>query len=147
MNPTTTTSDTIVQAITIHAPAERIFDALANPAERVKWWNAPGRFAMTHAESDLRPGGKWIMKGSGYGKNVTVKGEYRRIDRPWLLEFTWLPDWQGDPTESLVRFDLEEKDGITTVRLTHSGLVTDGARASHRGWAEILGLLQAYVQR
>lgn len=28
----------IVQEITIKAPAERIFEALTNPDERLKWW-------------------------------------------------------------------------------------------------------------
>jgi uncharacterized protein YndB with AHSA1/START domain len=146
MNPATA-SDTIVQEIQIHAPAARIFQALADPTERVKWWNAPGRFAMTHAESDLRVGGKWSMKGSGYGQAVTVHGEYREIEPPRVLAFTWNPGWQPDATESLVRFDLDERDGITIVRLTHSGLITDAARSSHRGWADILGLLYAYVSR
>lgn len=84
-------------------------------------------------ESDLRFGGKWMMRGTGYGKPLTVKGEYCEIERPRLLVFTWLPDWQEAATESMVRFDLEEKDGVTTVRLTHSGLASERSRASHRG--------------
>src|SRR5260221_299500 len=39
MNPTDA-SDTIVQEITIKAPAERIFEALTNPDQRLKWWAA-----------------------------------------------------------------------------------------------------------
>jgi uncharacterized protein YndB with AHSA1/START domain len=75
-----------------------------------------------------------------------VVGAYRRIERPRLLVFTWLPDWQGDATESLVRFDLEEKDGVTTVRLTHSGLASERARESHKGWSQILSWLRTYVE-
>ncbi len=147
MNPASV-SDTIVQEITIQASAERIFEALANPGERVKWWRAAGRFETTHAESDLRVGGKWLMRGIGQGgRPFTVQGEYRRIEPPRLLVFTWLPDWQGDDTESIVRFDIEEKDGVTTVRLTHSGLASEESRASHQGWPFVLSLLQAYVQR
>jgi uncharacterized protein YndB with AHSA1/START domain len=36
MNPTSSASDIIVREITINAPASRVFDALANPTERVK---------------------------------------------------------------------------------------------------------------
>lgn len=43
MNPTSA-SDTIVQEITIKGSAERIFEALTNPHERMKWWGAQGRF-------------------------------------------------------------------------------------------------------
>jgi uncharacterized protein YndB with AHSA1/START domain len=140
------TNDTIVEEITIKAPAERIFEALTNSEQRVKWWGAEGRFQITHMESDLRPGGKWMMRGNGYGKAVSVTGEYRLIERPRLLVFTWLPDWQGDATESVVRFDLEEKDGVTTVRLTHSGLASESSRTSHKGWPQILTWLKAIVE-
>jgi uncharacterized protein YndB with AHSA1/START domain len=59
-------------------------------------------------ESDLRPGGAWLMRGIGMeDKPFTLRGEYRSVERPRLLEFTWLPDWQEPQT--LVRFDLEEK--------------------------------------
>jgi uncharacterized protein YndB with AHSA1/START domain len=37
MNPTNA-SDTIVQEITINAPAERVFEALVDPEQRIKWW-------------------------------------------------------------------------------------------------------------
>ena len=72
-------------------------------------------------------------------------GEYTRIERPRLLEFSWNPSWQGDNTESLVRFDLSEKDGVTTVRVTHCGL-TPVARDAHKGWPQVLGWLKAYVE-
>jgi uncharacterized protein YndB with AHSA1/START domain len=142
----TSERDTIVEEITIKASAERIFEALIDPDQRIKWWGSEGRFKATHMESDPRPGGKWVMRGIGLGgKPFRVEGEYREIRRPYVLVFTWLPDWQGDATESLVRFDLEEKNGQTTVRLTHSGLVTDMSRGSHKGWPQILGWLRAYA--
>ena len=139
--------DVIVQEITIQAPAERVFEALTDPAQRVKWWGAEGRFQTTHMESDLRPGGAWLMRGVGMGgRPFTVRGVYRTIERPRLLVFTWLPDWQENATETLVRLDLEERGGVTTVRMTHSGLASQTARDSHRGWPQILGWLQAYVE-
>ncbi len=146
MKPTTT-SDTIVQEITIKAQADRIFRALTDPGQLVKWWGAEGRFQTTEMNSDLHPGGKWMMRGTGMGgKPFTVCGQYREIERPRLLVFTWLPDWQEDATETLVRFDLEEKNGVTMVRLTHSGLTSESARSSHRGWPQILSWLQAYAE-
>jgi len=54
MNPTDA-SDTIVQEITIKAPVERIFEALTNPDQRLKWWGAEGQYRGTQMESDLRP--------------------------------------------------------------------------------------------
>src|ERR1700693_3623408 len=109
-------SDTIIKEITINASAERIFDALTDPDQRLKWWGAEGQYRGTQMESDLRPGGKWMTRGIGRGgKAFNVSGEYRAIERPRLLVFTWLPTWQENAPETLVRFDLDEKDGVTTV--------------------------------
>ena len=146
MNPASA-SDTIVQEVTIRGSAERIFEALTDPARRMKWWGAEGRFQVMQMESDLRAGGKWMMSGMGMGgRPFQVRGVYREVVRPHRLIFTWLPDWQGDPVESLVRFDIDEKDGLSTVRLTHSGLSSEISRQSHKGWPQILGWLQAYVE-
>jgi uncharacterized protein YndB with AHSA1/START domain len=147
MNATAVT-DTITQQVQIKAPASRVFAALTDPEERLKWWGGPeGRFKLTAFESDLRPGGKWIMRAESQGRLVTIKGEYREIEPPRLLVFTWLPNWYENATESLVRLDLEEHAGVTTVHLTHSGLATEEARNSHRGWPQILGMLQAYAEK
>src|SRR5438445_675412 len=84
-------------------------DALTDPDQRIKWWGSEGRFQATHMESELRPGGRWMMQGIGMGgRPFQVVGTYRDIERPRLLVSTWLPDWQGDATESVVRFDLDE---------------------------------------
>jgi glutathione S-transferase len=140
-------SDVILEEITINASADRVFDALANPSERVAWWSVPGRFRTTGMESDLRPGGRWSMSGTrADGSPFTIRGEYRIVERPGRLAFTWLPDWQGDATESLVDIEITEQDGATRVRLTHSGLRTDTSRASHRGWPQVLGLLKAHTE-
>ena len=137
----------IIEEITIKAGADRVFAALTNPEQRMQWWGAEGRFKVTDMESDLRPGGKWFMRGVGVGgKPFVVQGVYREIERPRVIAFTWNPSWQDDTVESLVRFDLEETDGITTVRLTHSGLTTESSRAQHRGWPGIMTWLQAYVE-
>jgi uncharacterized protein YndB with AHSA1/START domain len=145
MSSSETRDDTIVEEITIRASAERIFEALTDPQQRVKWWGDESSYRATHMESDLRPGGKWSTRGTGFGKPFSVRGEYRVVERPRALAFTWIPDWQPSATESLVRFDLIEKDGVTTVRLTHSGLTPEG-RQAHRGWARMLGWLRAFVE-
>jgi uncharacterized protein YndB with AHSA1/START domain len=38
------TADTIVEETTINAPAERVFEAFADPAERVRWWASKDAF-------------------------------------------------------------------------------------------------------
>jgi uncharacterized protein YndB with AHSA1/START domain len=141
------TIDAIVEEITIEAPADRIFSALIDPAQRVKWWGLKGRFETTDMESDTRPGGHWMMRGIGVGgRPFHVAGVYRIVERPRVLAFTWLPDWDESATETLVRFDLEERDGVTTVRLTHSGFASAPSRTRHQGWPQILSWLKGYAE-
>jgi len=147
MTTATISKDAIVQEITIKAPAERIFKALTDPNELLKWWGSEGKFQAVEVESDLRPGGKWRMRVSGScgtATSSTVSGEYRTIEPPHLLVFTWLREHEDWP-ETLVRWDLSEKNGLTTVRLTHSGLISEGLRTRNGGWPLILSLLQTYV--
>lgn len=139
--------DRLIQEITIKAPAARIFDAVTSPKELVEWWGVAGKFQVTKMESDLRPGGKWRMYlTTGNGTETTVAGEYREIDRPWLLSFTWIRE-QEDWPETLVRWDLEEKNGMTTVRVTHSGFTSKTMRARNSGWPMILELVKTYVEK
>jgi uncharacterized protein YndB with AHSA1/START domain len=46
------TNDAIVKDIVINAPAERVFEALTDPRQRVAWWGAAGKFQATEMESD-----------------------------------------------------------------------------------------------
>jgi uncharacterized protein YndB with AHSA1/START domain len=147
MNPVAM-SDSIVQEITIKGSAERIFEALTDPGQLVKWWRAAGLFQATDMESDLRPGGMWMMRGTGReGRPFIVRGEYQQIDPPRLLVLTWIRGGQEDPTETIVRFDLAETDGVTTVRLTHAGLVNDALRHRNNGWPLVLSLLRAFIEQ
>ena len=63
-----------------------------------------------------------------------------------MLAFTWLPDWDENATETLVRFDLVERNGTTTVRLTHTGFGSEASRTRHQGWRQILSWLKAYAE-
>ncbi len=128
---------------------ERIFEALTNPTELLKWWGSEGRFQAVRVECELRPGGNWEIVIQGdckTGKSARVAGQYREIDRPRLLTFTWVRD-EEDGIETLVRWELDERAGATTVRLIHSGLSTESLRARNDGWPLILRLLHAHIEQ
>jgi uncharacterized protein YndB with AHSA1/START domain len=86
------------------------------------------------------------MSGMGIGRPFKVEGVYRIIERPRVLAFTWVPSWDEEASETLVRFDLDEQDGVTRVRLTHSGFATERSRERHQGWPQILGCLKSYAE-
>ena len=150
MSPIQLQDDKIVQEVVIKAPAERIFRALTKPDELLKWWRAEGRFKVLTAECDLQPGGKWRMKVAGAcsdeASTSTVYGQYQTIESPHLLTYTWIRENEDFP-ETLVRWDLVEKDGYTTVRVTHSGLITENLRTRNNGWPLIVTLLKAYMDQ
>ena len=149
MSPITLQDNRIVQEIVIKAPAERIFAALTRPEELLKWWAVEGKFKVVNAECNLQPGGKWLMRVAGWGPEerpaATVYGEYRTVDPPHLLTYTWIRENEAYP-ETLVRWDLEESDGYTTVRVTHSGLITESLRSRNAGWPLIATLLKGYFE-
>jgi uncharacterized protein YndB with AHSA1/START domain len=139
-------TDVIVQEISVRASADEVFDALARPEQRLAWWGRASRFRATRMESDLRTGGRWTMWFETPRGPASVNGEYRAVERPRLLEFTWRPSW-FDSAESLVRIELEESGGVTRVRLTHSGLVGEADRANSSGWPDLLAALRAHVEQ
>lgn len=80
---TQTRIDAVVEEITIAATADRVFAALTDPQQRVKWWGQRGRFETKHAESDLRPGGRWLMRGAGHSASVAnIESSNRRVSLP-----------------------------------------------------------------
>ena len=142
----TSAGETIVSEITIDASPERVFEALTVPEQRIAWWGGgSGPFKTEAMDSDLRVGGKWEMRGMTGERPFSVGGEYREVDRPRTLAFTWSPSWAPAAAGSLVRFELIERSGATLVRITHSGLTAEAAKA-HAGWANILGWLKAHSE-
>lgn len=79
------------------------------------------------------------------GTLSTVYGEYRDVVPPRLLSYTWIRENEDYP-ETLVRWELVENAGYTTVRLTHSGLVSEALRQRNSGWPVIVTLLAAWVE-
>lgn len=79
-----------------------------------------------------------------------MTGEYREIDPPRVLAYTWNydVDVDKDTTTTLVRFELVERGSETLVRVTHSGFTREAPRADHgKGWVRVLGWLQAYLEQ
>lgn len=76
MSTAASTAEPIVEEITIAASAERIFEALTDPQQRLKWWGAEGQYRATHMESDLRAGGQWSTRGTSLG---VVRKQVNRV--------------------------------------------------------------------
>jgi uncharacterized protein YndB with AHSA1/START domain len=139
--------DELVSEIEIAATADRVFQALVDPRQVVKWWGQHGMYRCTEFTSDLRPGGKWRAAGIGPdGGPFEVTGEYLEVDPPRLLAHTWVASWTG-PVKTIVRWELDPKNQSTRLRIRHSGIAAHPELAeSYRGWSRMLGWLQAFLQ-
>lgn len=140
--------DVLVHEIYIAASPERVFEALVDPAQVPLWWGQQGIYRCESFASDLRPGGKWRSSGVGPdGGNFEASGEYLEIDRPRLLEQSWVASWSGD-AKTTVRWELLPSGKGTMVTLRHSGFARHPQLAQgYRGWPRMLGWLQVYVER
>ena len=55
----------ILATVSIAAPPERVFRALTEPGEIVRWWGSDELYRTTNHVADLRPGGAWRSEGKG----------------------------------------------------------------------------------
>lgn len=139
-------ADAIVSEIHIAAPPERVFQALVDPQQVVKWWGEVGIYRCTEFQADLRVGGKWRSAGVDGGHGFEVTGEFLEVDPPHLLVYTWVASWTGD-VKTTVRWELEPTPQGALVRIRHGGFAghPDVAK-NYRGWPRMLGWLQAFIE-
>ncbi len=129
---------------TFGAPPEDVFDAWTNPEVLRRWWAARPNMTSPGCDVDLRVGGSYVlrMRDEETGELHVVGGEYREVERPRRLVYTWA--WQGDggPNPghvSVVTVDFHGDGERTTVVLEHSGLPDEGSRRRHgEGWRATL---------
>jgi uncharacterized protein YndB with AHSA1/START domain len=131
------------------ASRERVFDAWTNPEVLREWWRAGPDWETPAAEVDLRPGGSYrlSMRDTEKGETHTVFGEYKEVQPPERLVYTW--SWESNPAEmagsagSLVTVEFKVDGTGTEVTLTHSGFADENIRDMHaHGWEACISNLE-----
>jgi uncharacterized protein YndB with AHSA1/START domain len=132
------------------APAALLF-ALWSEVEHFSKWMGPEGFDCPEAELDFRVGGKYrgMIRSKDYGDNW-FGGEYREIEAPNHLVFTW--KWDEGPSselETLVTITFRENpDGRTTMTFHQSPFINVERRDSHiGGWTSLFNKLAAYAAK
>jgi uncharacterized protein YndB with AHSA1/START domain len=133
------------------APRDKVFDAWTNPDVLRKWWSAGENWSTPLADVDLRPGGRYrLSMKTDEGEIHTVGGEYREIERPERLVYTW--QWEEGPApvqggnETVVTVDFVEDGDGTIVNLTHTGFPGEEFKQMHEhGWQAVLANLERRV--
>jgi len=140
--------DAIVGEVQIGAPPERVFQALTDPRQLLKWWGQAGLYRCTDWQTDVRVGGKWKSVGRGdTGVEFTVEGEYLELDPPRALAYTWRSSW-AQFRESRVRWELIPQASGTLAKIRHSGLSGDpeAMKSYSGGWPRVVAWMKAFVE-
>ncbi len=129
------------------ASPEEVFDAWTDP-ESLSQWLHPAPAAECTAELDVRVGGQFKIVIRDEGVDYPHWGEYREIDRPNRLVFTWEFDATGDQP-SLVTILLRPiGPDRTELTLIHELLPDEEIAARYRGgWEPALAKLEQFVKR
>jgi uncharacterized protein YndB with AHSA1/START domain len=121
---------------TFDAPVERVFEAWTSEEVLRRWLHGMPGWETPTAEVDLRVGGRIriVMRDPSGGAESGATGEYRVVDPPHRLLFTWVWDDQPDQPQ-LIELEFSERDGATTVLMTNSSIPTDErCESQQRGW-------------
>lgn len=142
--------DVIKREITIQASKQRIYQAIANPDQVVKWFpeTIEGRYAV----------GEQPIFGFGeFGKNRIFIVAARPHE---YFSYRWVPDSNQvesdvlDRITTLVEFHIAENpDGSCLVRVTETGfarlpsaMIAESYRQNSSGWDFMLDRLQRYFE-
>lgn len=139
------TAITLVVRRTIRAGAARLFECWTDPVHLAAWWG-PASVTCTHAETDLRVGGRYRLANRfPDGGTLWIVGEFQEIAPPHRLVYTWRVEPGPDVTERVtVRF--EPRRDATEVIITHERIADADTRERHeQGWLGCLDGLTAYV--
>jgi uncharacterized protein YndB with AHSA1/START domain len=138
----------VLATVEIAATAERVFKALSDPKELVRWWGSPDTYRAHRWEADFRVGGQWRVDGkSAEGAPYSVYGEFAEITPPRRLVQSWTYDWEKDQPPTRLTYILDDIPGGTRVTVRHEGFASQEGCASHgSGWERVLGWLEGFLE-
>ncbi|MBI4062526.1 SRPBCC domain-containing protein [Candidatus Gottesmanbacteria bacterium] len=109
----------IRQIYTIHAPVDKVWEALVDPRVIEKWGGGPAKMS-----------GKVSAAFSFWGGDI--HGKNLKIVPKKLIQQEWISKDNDKP--GTVTFELKESGGVTTVTLTHEGISDESYNDLSNGW-------------
>jgi uncharacterized protein YndB with AHSA1/START domain len=146
--------DALVTEVHVAAPPERIFQALLDPKQVLRWWTSD-TCQIESFSMDARVGGRWTYdtKSSQLNVNGVAKfhceGEVLEYEPPRVLAYTWIANWHEKPAQrTVVRWELAASKGGTLVRVTHSGLsdLAVSRKDYSGGWPGVVEQLKKFIE-
>ncbi len=144
---------------TFDVSAARVWEAWTD-AEQFKQWWGPKNYSCPRCDIDFHVGGKFFASmRSADGKEMFGTGKYTEVIPTKKIVFidnfadkdgnVISPEEAGMPgdwsQELIVTIDLEEKDGHTHFKLTHTGIPPEMSEDCVHGWEETLDKLGTFL--
>jgi uncharacterized protein YndB with AHSA1/START domain len=129
------------------AAIDRVFAAWSQADALARWFACAPDWTAT-ATSDFRVGGRYRIEMRSGGRVVgAASGEYRVIEPPRRLVFTWTSEGRVGVADSVVSIELKAIGAGTELSLTHD-LAPDSAagRAHAEGWQGCLANLARFLE-
>jgi uncharacterized protein YndB with AHSA1/START domain len=121
---------------TIPASPEKVYDVWIDPKSPGGPWHGAERAILNPVVDGL-----YYLAIKHEGRVWPHYGRFTKMDRPRLLEHTWMSEGTKG-IESVVTLTFEPHGDQTDVTLCHSGLPDDEAGRQHKeGWTWILSAL------
>jgi uncharacterized protein YndB with AHSA1/START domain len=128
---------------------ERVFGAFSDPDELVRWWGPEG-FRVGSLDFDPRVGGTYrIEMQPPEGDPFYLGGEFREVDPPGRLAFTFVyEDPDPDDVETLVELLFRDRGESTEVAFAQGRFKTEARRELHRdGWTDSFDRLTEVISQ
>jgi uncharacterized protein YndB with AHSA1/START domain len=125
----------------IHAPVQRVWDALKDAELTKQYWGVHKNV------SDWKVGSEWKHVDYDDDSKVAVRGRVLVHEPPHKLSFTWESSAkEADSPTTTVTFTLEDAFGATKLTLLHEGLPDVRKGAVVEGWPAILSSLKTLLE-
>ena len=126
------------------ATCEEVFDAWLD-AEGMRRWMCPGPVTSCEVTMETCVGGHFRVVMTGPGVEVVNTGEFRILDRPAKLMFTWVSS-RWNEQETLVTVELHPQKDDCELVLTHERFPREHSTEQlTEGWGEILEKLGVHL--
>jgi uncharacterized protein YndB with AHSA1/START domain len=126
----------------IAAPAEKVFEALRDPAFTRQYWNGENR-------SDWKAGSRWEHHLTGEA-SPRIVGTVVECTPPRKLVLSWAaPGTENDPGQvSRATLEVEPLEGMVLLRVTHEDLVAGSPMLEgiSGGWPRVFASLKSLLE-
>ena len=139
----TRTQHTLEIHRTLEAAPEAVFRAWTEAAALTKWFGPSPDFGTKVLALDVRKGGRYrIAMEHPDGSSHIATGEYREVQAPSKLVFTWQWETNENPEETTVTVELRGVGAATELTLRHERFSDAESKNKHNeGWMGCLSRL------